>query len=96
MFCIQFNIINDVIILNNYYYFTRFGNRGQNQPCMFRETGKCYMTSQNHGYAVDPQVSDWTPLFTNINDKSNEGIMHSTLPYFRYLSIILDIRQQYI
>lgn len=41
------------------------------------------MTSQNHGFAVDPNVSDWTALFTNINDKSNEGIMHNTLPYFR-------------
>lgn len=72
-----------VIIFIKYSFFLRFGNRGQNQPCMFGETGKCYMTSQNHGFAVDPKVPDWTALFTNINDKSNEGIMHNTLPYFR-------------
>lgn len=65
------------------YYF-RFGNRGQNQPCVLGETGKCYMTSQNHGFAVNPEISNWTPLFTNVNDKSNEGIIHNTLPYFRY------------
>lgn len=45
------------------------------------------MTSQNHGFAVDPQISDWTPLFTNVNDKSNEGIIHNKLPYFRYTFI---------
>lgn len=42
------------------------------------------MTSQNHGFAVDAKSipKDWEPLFTNANDKTNEGIIHSTLPYF--------------
>lgn len=47
------------------------------------------MTSQNHGFAVDPKIPDWTPLFTNANDKSNEGIIHNNLPFFRYLMILL-------
>lgn len=47
------------------------------------------MTSQNHGFAVDPEIADWSPLFTNVNDKSNEGIIHNKLPYFRYTLIIL-------
>lgn len=72
-----------------YYYCFRFGNRGQNQPCLFAKSGKCYMTSQNHGFAVDLKISDWTPLFTNANDKSNEGIIHNKLPYFRYKLILL-------
>lgn len=63
-------------------YKMKFGNRGQNQPCVFGQTGKCFMTSQNHGFAVNPEVSNWTPLFTNVNDKSNEGIIHNTLPFF--------------
>lgn len=44
------------------------------------------MTSQNHGYAVDVNQiidSDWLPLFTNANDKTNEGLIHKHLPYFR-------------
>ena len=42
------------------------------------------MTSQNHGFAIDADQlpADWEPLFTNTNDKSNEGIIHSKLPYF--------------
>jgi len=43
------------------------------------------MTSQNHGFAVDAQnlPSGWKALFTNTNDKSNEGIVHDSLPFFR-------------
>ena len=42
------------------------------------------MTSQNHGFAIntDTLPSDWEVLFTNANDKTNEGIIHSSLPYF--------------
>lgn len=54
---------------------------------MFEHTGRCYMTSQNHGFAVDPSLSDWAPLFTNANDKSNEGIIHNKFPFFRYMII---------
>ncbi|TPX42235.1 hypothetical protein SeMB42_g02766 [Synchytrium endobioticum] len=62
----------------------KFGNRGHNIPCTDSRTGRCYITSQNHGYAVDvaslPQ--GWEPTFTNANDESNEGIGHTGLPYF--------------
>jgi hypothetical protein len=61
-----------------------FGNRGQNQPVINQLTGECYITPQNHGFAIDDTnlPSGWKTLFTNINDKSNEGIMHETKPYF--------------
>lgn len=62
----------------------KFGHRGHNQPCMDVTTGKCYITSQNHGYAVDEKSlpSDWEVLFKNINDGSIEGISHKSLPFF--------------
>ena len=62
----------------------KFGNRGQNIPCTSRLSGKCYITSQNHGYAVDSMSlsADWMELFVNANDESNEGIRHLTRPYF--------------
>ncbi len=61
-----------------------FGNRGQNQPVMNELNGDCYITPQNHGYAVETSTlsNDWKPLFTNSNDNSNEGIMHKTKPIF--------------
>ena len=61
-----------------------FGNRGQNQPVINQLTGECYITPQNHGFAIDDTnlPSGWKTLFTNINDESNEGIMHETKPYF--------------
>jgi len=62
----------------------KFGNRGHNIPCTSLVTGKCHITSQNHGYAVDaaslPQ--EWQELFVNANDGSNEGIMHNERPHF--------------
>lgn len=64
----------------------RYGHRGHNQPCLLTGTDRCFMTSQNHGYAVDTNslsAGDWTELFINANDKSNEGIVHKSLPYFR-------------
>ena len=44
----------------------------------------CFITSQNHGYAVDASTlpADWEPLFVNMNDGSNEGIRHKTMPWF--------------
>lgn len=64
----------------------RYGNRGLNQPCTHTDTGRCFITTQNHGYAVDPASldRDWSVLFTNENDHSNEGIVHSHKPFFRY------------
>ncbi|KAJ2907382.1 hypothetical protein MKZ38_003239 [Zalerion maritima] len=62
----------------------KFGNRGHNIPCTSMVTGKCHITSQNHGFAVDAQTlpSGWKELFVNANDGSNEGIMHVSKPYF--------------
>ncbi|EDV38357.1 uncharacterized protein Dana_GF21836, isoform C [Drosophila ananassae] len=65
-------------------YKMKYGNRGHNLPCLHRATGRCLMTSQNHGYAVDLQQlpQDWSELFVNANDGTNEGIVHATKPYF--------------
>nr|XP_034178340.1 CAD protein [Osmia lignaria] len=65
-------------------YKMSYGNRGHNQPVTHHGTGRCFMTSQNHGFAVDASQlpENWEALFTNTNDKSNEGIVHSTMPYF--------------
>ncbi|KAL8939668.1 MAG: hypothetical protein Q9211_002633, partial [Gyalolechia sp. 1 TL-2023] len=62
----------------------KFGNRGHNIPCTNSLTGKCYITSQNHGYAVDTMSlpAGWEELFVNANDGSNEGIRHAHRPYF--------------
>jgi carbamoyl-phosphate synthase/aspartate carbamoyltransferase/dihydroorotase len=69
----------------------KYGNRGHNQPCTLYGTKKCFMTSQNHGYSVEYEptntltnasTENWDILFYNENDKSNEGIVHKTLPYF--------------
>ncbi|KAI1074979.1 carbamoyl-phosphate synth [Whalleya microplaca] len=62
----------------------KFGNRGHNIPCTSMVTGKCHITSQNHGFAVNAKSlpSDWQELFVNANDGSNEGIMHASKPHF--------------
>jgi carbamoyl-phosphate synthase/aspartate carbamoyltransferase len=62
----------------------KFGNRGANIPCTSLLTGKCHITSQNHGYAVDSKTlpDGWEELFVNANDGSNEGIRHVQRPYF--------------
>ncbi|RDD37936.1 CAD protein [Trichoplax sp. H2] len=62
----------------------RYGNRGHNQPCIHHETGRCFITTQNHGYAVDKvqSLKDWSVLFTNANDDTNEGIVHDRFPFF--------------
>jgi carbamoyl-phosphate synthase/aspartate carbamoyltransferase len=54
----------------------KYGNRGMNLPCTCATSGRCYITSQNHGYEVDVTSlsNGWEPLFTNANDNSNEGI----------------------
>lgn len=62
----------------------KFGNRGHNIPCTSTISGRCYITSQNHGFAVDTTTlaNGWKELFVNANDGSNEGIYHTDLPYF--------------
>lgn len=65
-------------------YKLKYGHRGHNQPVRQIGTNKCFITSQNHGFAVDDKTlgDDWTPLFVNMNDGTNEGIKHKTKPYF--------------
>jgi carbamoyl-phosphate synthase / aspartate carbamoyltransferase / dihydroorotase len=65
-------------------YKLKYGNRGHNLPAIHHGTNRCFMTSQNHGFAVDVATlkDDWKPLFTNLNDNSNEGIIHCDKPYF--------------
>lgn len=62
----------------------KFGHRGHNQPCMEVATQHCYITSQNHGYAINPKTlpKDWEVSFINLNDNSVEGIKHKTKPFF--------------
>lgn len=62
----------------------KFGNRGHNIPCTNLLSGRCYITSQNHGFAVDSMTlpTGWEELFVNANDGSNEGIRHVSRPYF--------------
>lgn len=65
----------------------RYGNRGHNLPCTYDDTIRCYITTQNHGFAVDGGTlpEGWSSLFINANDKTNEGIVHDTKPFFRYI-----------
>ena len=66
-------------------YKLKYGHRGHNQPCI--EVGgnkeRCYITSQNHGYAVDEESlpSGWHAWFRNANDGSNEGMRHAMRPF---------------
>lgn len=65
-------------------YKLKYGHRSQNQPCIDLETRKCYMTSQNHGYAVDSRTlpRDIKVWFKNINDDTVEGVKHKNKPFF--------------
>uniref|UniRef100_A0A8C9TTT6 Carbamoyl phosphate synthase arginine-specific large chain n=1 Tax=Scleropages formosus TaxID=113540 RepID=A0A8C9TTT6_SCLFO len=60
------------------------GNRGQNQPVLNLMTGQAFITAQNHGYGIDSQTlpPGWSPLFVNVNDGTNEGIVHEDKPIF--------------
>ena len=65
-------------------YKLKYGHRRHNQPVRQVGTDRCFITSQNHGFAVDSETlpPDWEPLFVNMNDGTNEGIRHKSLPYF--------------
>ena len=65
-------------------YKLKYGHRSHNQPVREVGTNRCYVTSQNHGYAVDAATlgNDWRELFVNMNDGSNEGIRHLSYPWF--------------
>ena len=64
-------------------YKLKYGHRSHNQPVQRVGSTQCFITSQNHGYAVDDKTlpEDWEPLFVNMNDGSNEGICHKTNPW---------------
>ena len=65
-------------------YKMKYGHRSHNQPVRQIGTNRCFVTSQNHGFAVDSSTlpEDWEPLFINMNDGTNEGIRHKTKPFF--------------
>lgn len=65
-------------------YKLPYGHRGHNQPCEDVKTGRCYVTSQNHGYAIKEETlpADWYVSFRNLNDGTVEGIAHKELPFF--------------
>ena len=65
-------------------YKLKYGHRSHNQPVREVGTDRCYITSQNHGYAVDASTlgPEWHELFVNMNDGSNEGICHVENPWF--------------
>lgn len=65
-------------------YKLKFGHRAQNQPCLNLKNNKCYITSQNHGFAIKKKTlpKSLKPLFVNVNDKTVEGIKHSRKPFF--------------
>ncbi|MGE5798099.1 MAG: glutamine-hydrolyzing carbamoyl-phosphate synthase small subunit [Ignavibacteria bacterium] len=65
-------------------YKLKYGHRGHNQPCNEAGTKRCYITSQNHGFAVETETlpEDWREWFINENDGTNEGIIHISKPFF--------------
>jgi carbamoyl-phosphate synthase small subunit len=65
-------------------YKLKYGHRSHNQPVLEVGTDKAYITSQNHGYAIDNETlpEGWVPLFINLNDNTNEGMKHLVKPFF--------------
>jgi carbamoyl-phosphate synthase small subunit len=66
-------------------YKLKYGHRSQNQPALDLKTNRCYITTQNHGYAIENESIEKTPLeawFVNPNDKTVEGVKHKSKPVF--------------
>jgi carbamoyl-phosphate synthase small subunit len=65
-------------------YKLKYGHRSHNQPVLLKDTNKAFITSQNHGFAIDNATlpQDWEPLFLNLNDQTNEGMKHKSKPFF--------------
>jgi carbamoyl-phosphate synthase small subunit len=65
-------------------YKLKYGHRSQNQPCFEVGSRRCYITPQNHGYAIksDTLPLDWREWFYNNNDRTNEGVIHISKPFF--------------
>ena len=62
-------------------YKMKFGHRSQNQPCIMVGSNRCYLTTQNHGFAINKIPKNFQPWFINANDKTNEGIIHNKYPF---------------
>ena len=64
-------------------YKLKYGHRSQNQPVKVVGENKCYVTSQNHSFAVDTESlpKGWQSWFENLNDGTNEGVRHESLPF---------------
>lgn len=62
-------------------YKLKFGHRSQNQPCILKKTNRCFITTQNHGFAISKIPLGFETWFENANDSSNEGIIHKSLPF---------------
>jgi carbamoyl-phosphate synthase small subunit len=80
--CLGHQILSLAVGANTYKL--KYGHRSQNQPVICVTDGKCYITSQNHGFAVDNNSlpTGFLPWFTNLNDQTNEGIRHHRLPVY--------------
>jgi carbamoyl-phosphate synthase small subunit len=65
-------------------YKLKYGHRSHNQPVLQIGTDKAYITSQNHGFAINNNTlsADWKPYFINLNDQTNEGMIHQSRPFF--------------
>jgi carbamoyl-phosphate synthase small subunit len=64
-------------------YKLKYGHRSHNQPVRMEGSNRCFITSQNHGYAIDTETlpEGWSPYFTNLNDGTCEGIRHEGKPH---------------
>ncbi len=65
-------------------YKLKYGHRSHNQPVLMKGTNKAFITSQNHGYAIDDRTlgEEWETFFINLNDQTNEGMRHKSKPVF--------------
>jgi len=65
-------------------YKLKYGHRSHNQPVLLKGTNRCFITSQNHGFAIAEETmpEGWESLFVNVNDNTNEGIRHQSKPFF--------------
>ncbi len=62
-------------------YKLKFGHRSQNQPCILKGSKRCFLTTQNHSFAVNRIPNGFKSWFENANDGSNEGIIHKKYPF---------------
>ena len=65
-------------------YKLKYGHRSHNQPVLRSGSNRAFITSQNHGFAINNNTlaKNWEPLFVNLNDNTNEGMIHNLKPFF--------------